>query len=198
MRMERRISLFTRWQMENKISVGDIALLGMMIAVMEVCKRALDFLPNVELITFWTIMFTLLLGRKAIFGAFVFAMTEGMLFGFHMWWISYLYIWPLLVVVTWIFRKNDSAVLWAVVAGIYGLAFGAGCALPYFFVGVAGGGIRSGLYAAFTWWVAGIPFDLIHGISNFIIMLALYRPVKSVIHKLSPHRRSYETSAEKK
>ncbi|MBD5460923.1 MAG: hypothetical protein HDR26_08305, partial [Lachnospiraceae bacterium] len=179
-------------------SIGDIALLGMMIAVMEVCKRALDFLPNVELITFWTIMFTLLLGRKAVLGALVFAMIEGMLFGFHMWWISYLYIWPILVWITWLFRKNTSVVLWAVIAGIYGLAFGAGCALPYFVVGAAGGGIRSGLYTAFTWWIAGIPFDLIHGVSNFTIMLILYTPVRQVIDKLSPHRRPYPTSAGKK
>lgn len=193
-----RIRLSIRRPMKSKIAVGDIALLGMMIAVMEVCKRALDFLPNVELVTFWTIMFTLLLGKKAIFGAFVFAMAEGMLFGFHMWWIAYLYMWPFLVWITWICRKNDSAVFWAVVAGIYGLAFGAGCALPYFVVGAAGGGIRSGLYAAFTWWVAGIPFDLIHGISNFAIMLALYTPVRHVVNKLSLHRRLSGISAGKK
>ena len=47
-----------------KLTVKDIALIGMMIALLEVCKRAMDFLPNVELVTFWIIMFTLFLGKK--------------------------------------------------------------------------------------------------------------------------------------
>ena len=47
------------------------------------------------------------------------------------------------------------------------------CAIPYLFVG----GIRT----AFAWWVAGIPFDIIHGISNFILMLILYKPLRKVL-----------------
>ena len=36
----------------------------------------------------------------------------------------------------------------------------------------------------FAWWVAGIPFDLIHGISNFAIMLALYRPISNLLRRM--------------
>ena len=63
------------------------------------------------------------------------------------------------------------------ISGIFGLSFGLLCAIPYIFT--------SGIYGAFTWWVAGIPFDLIHGIANFVIMLVLHKPMKTVMAKMS-------------
>ncbi len=168
----------------RKITVQDIALIGMMIAVLEVSKRALDFLPNVEPVTFWIIMFTLFLGKKAIFGVVGFVLIEGMVFGIHVWWIMYLYLWPALVLITLLLRKNESAVLWAVVSGIFGLLFGAAGSLPYIFIGSVDGGISGGLTMAFTWWIAGIPWDLVHGIANFVIMLVLYKPVRAVMRKV--------------
>lgn len=169
---------------EMKLTVRDIALIGMMIAILEVCKRMLDFLPNIELITFWIIMFTLFLGKKAIYGVLGFVLIEGMIFGFHVWWIMYLYLWPSLVLVALIFRKNESVILWAVISGIFGLLFGLAGSIPYIFIGAVDGGISGGLYMAFTWWIAGIPWDLIHGIVNFVIMLVLYKPVRAVMKKV--------------
>lgn len=167
-----------------KLTVRDIALIGMMIAILEVCKRALDFLPNVELVTFWIIMFTLFLGKKAVYGVLGFVLIEGLVFGFHVWWIMYLYLWPSLVLVTLLFRKNESGILWAVVSGIFGLIFGLAGSLPYIFIGAVDGGISGGLYMAFSWWIAGIPWDLIHGIANFIVMLILYKPISGIMKKL--------------
>lgn len=165
------------------ISVLDIALIGMMIAIIEVSKRALDFLPNVELVTFWIIMFTLFLGGKAVYGVLGFVLIEGMIFGFHIWWIMYLYLWPALVLVTWLFRKNESLMLWAVISGAFGLLFGAAGSLPYLVIGSFDGGLANGFYTAFSWWIAGIPWDLTHGIANFVIMLVLYRPIRLVMNK---------------
>ena len=54
-------------------------------------------------------------------------------------------------------------------AAAFGLLFGALCTVPYFFIG--------GPSMAFTWWVAGIPYDLIHCVSNFLICLFLFRPL---------------------
>ena len=44
----------------GEIAVQDIALIGVMVAVIEVSKAALAFLPNIELTSFWIILFTLL------------------------------------------------------------------------------------------------------------------------------------------
>lgn len=167
-----------------KITIKDITLIGMMVAVIEVCKAAFMALPNFELTTFWLIMFTLYFGRKIIFAVPVFILIEGCIFGFGLWWITYLYIWFLLVFFTWLFRKQDSLLCYSVLASAFGFLFGFFCAVPYVVIGAVNGSITSGLYAGFTWWVAGIPWDIVHGISNFVIMLVLYKPVKKVMDRL--------------
>ena len=47
------------------------------------------------------------------------------------------------------------------------------CSIPYLFIG--------GIHTAFAWWVSGIPFDMIHGVSNFVLMLVLYKPLRRVL-----------------
>lgn len=164
-----------------KLTARDVAIIGMMVAVIEVCKVVLMGIPNVELTTFWMILFTLYFGKRMLFAVPVFILVEGLLFGFGMWWIMYLYAWPLLAIVTGIMNKMDSSMGWAVLAGLFGLSFGMLCAIPYFVIGAVDGGFTAGLQAGFAWFVAGIPFDMIHGISNFLIMLILYRPVRRVM-----------------
>ena len=86
----------TKGQGEKKLTIGDIALMGVMVAVIEVCKVALNFLPNIELTSFWIIMFTLLFRWRILFVIPVFILVEGAMYGFGLWWIMYLYAWPLL------------------------------------------------------------------------------------------------------
>lgn len=72
----------------------DITMIGMAIALIEVCKAALMGLPNIELTSFWIIMFTLFFGNRILFVIPAFILIEGCMFGFGIWWIMYLYIWP--------------------------------------------------------------------------------------------------------
>ncbi|WP_343210291.1 hypothetical protein [Anaerolentibacter hominis] len=155
----------------------DIAQIGLMTGVMIAGKEALAFLPNIELVTLFVILFTLVLKGKVLFVIYTFVAVEGLLYGFGgTWWVVYLYIWPLLAGITWLCRKNTSAVLWAVLAGAFGMAFGALSAIPYFFIGGAG--------MAAAYWVSGIPFDVMHCVSNFILTLVLFKPMYKVIEKL--------------
>ena len=41
--------------------------------------------------------------------------------------------------------------------------------------------IRPG--GALAWWLAGIPTDVAHGVSNFLVMLLLYKPLRGVLHR---------------
>ncbi len=164
-----------------KIAIQDITLIGMMVAVIEVCKMALAWAPNIELTSFLLIMFTLFFGGRIVFVVPVFILIEGAVYGVQMWWIMYLYAWPLLVFITWLFRKQESVWFWCVISSIFGLSFGFLCSFPYVVLGIASGGILNGMYAGFTWWVAGIPFDIIHGVANFVIMMILYMPVRLIL-----------------
>lgn len=167
-----------------KFTVKEITLVGLMVAVIEVCKAALTFLPNIELTTFWIILFTLFFGKRIIMAVPVFILLEGCIYGFGLWWVMYLYLWPLLAVVTCLFRKQDSVWFWSVLSGIFGLLFGLLCAIPYVIIGAVDSGITNGLYAGFTWWVAGIPWDIIHAVSNFTLMTVLYSPIRRIMSRV--------------
>ena len=166
-----------------KLTAKDISLIGMMVAVIEVCKIALSAIPNVELITFWIIIFSLYLGKQIFFVIPIFIIIEGSMYGFGLWWIMYLYTWPSLAFISMLLRKMNSAVMCSILSGLYGLLYGLFCSIPYIFIGTIGGDLSTGLRTAFSWWVAGIPWDIVHGISNFIIMLVLYHPITSVMNK---------------
>lgn len=161
-----------------------MAIAGLMLAIIETCKATLSFLPNVELTSFWIILFTIYFGRKILFVIPAFILFEGMIYGFGLWWIMYLYVWPLLALLSWIFRERDSRFFWSILSGAFGLGFGFLCSFPYVFIGMAQGGFVSGIINGFTWWVAGIPWDIVHCVGNYVLMSVLYVPVSSIIRRL--------------
>ncbi len=168
-------------KIKGKNAALDVALVALMVAVIEVCKFAMMTLPNISLTAFWLVLFSKHFGNKVYYVVPVFTLIEGVVFGFNLWWISYLYAWPLLVLIAKLFRKSDSVVTFATISGIFGLFFGALCAIPYIFTGTD---LKSGLTAAFGWWVAGIPWDITHCIGNFALMMLLYKPLSRVIANL--------------
>lgn len=168
----------------NRHLAWDIALFGMLAAVIEVSKLALSYLPNVELVTFWIIMFTLYFGPGTVYSVLAFVLIEICIYGINTWVIMYFYIWPLLVLITYLARKADSIWFYSILSGFFGLFYGAVCAIPYIFIGAVDGGIGSGLLLAFNWWVAGLRFDIVHGIANFALMIVLYTPVKKLFSRI--------------
>lgn len=171
---------------KTSLTTHDIALIGMMIAVIEVSKQVLSFLPNVELTTFWIILFTLYFGKRIFFVIPAFVLIEGFIYGIHIWWIMYLYTWPILACVIRLVRKSTSVWTYSIISGLFGLLFGFLCSFPYFFIGAAQATPADGLHMAFAWWVSGIPWDLVHGCSNFILMLVLYKPVTQMMKRIQP------------
>ncbi len=158
------------------MKVKDIALIGMMSAIMITAQIALGFLPNIELVSLLIILYTLIFQWRALYIIYVFVAAEGLIYGFGLWFINYLYVWTVLFILVLLLRRLQSAFLWAAVSGLYGLSFGALCSIPYFLTG----GVASG----FAYWVQGIPYDVLHGAGNFIVALILYKPLYSVLSKL--------------
>ena len=166
------------------LNAKDLARLGLMVAILEVSKLALASLPNIELVSFWIILFTLTIGYRTLYAVYGFVLLEGILYGIHLWWAAYLYVWTLLVLLTQRFRMQQSVWFWSIASALFGLCFGALCALPYCVTGILNGGFYNGLLAGFSWWIAGIPYDLLHCAGNFTVMLALYRPMRKVMKKI--------------
>ena len=73
-------------------------------------------------------------------------------------------------------KESQSPLAWALLAGSFGLLFGALCAPVYVFSG--------GVGFAVSWWVNGIPFDLLHCAGNFVMALVLFPPLKKLLERL--------------
>lgn len=167
-----------------KLSARELCILAFFAALIFSVKAALASIPNVNLNALLIILVTLYFGWKALYTVGVYVLLEGLIFGFNIWWFSYLYIWPLLVVLVMAFRKNRSPLLWAILAGIYGLLFG-----PLMYIGYFA--ILGGWRGFAAMWIAGIPYDLIHAVSNFLTVLILFKPLSRVMDRFAvapPHR----------
>jgi energy-coupling factor transport system substrate-specific component len=125
---------------KQKLTTKEIAVMGLMIAVLEASVHAMAAIPNVEPVTLLLMLYTLFLGKKVVYVLVAYLLLEGGFYGFGLWWIAYLYIWPLLTFLTYLLRRQRSS--------------------------------------AFAWWVAGIPFDLIHCVANFLLCLILFPPLR--------------------
>lgn len=162
---------------DGTLTGKDVAVLGIMIATLEVGKLAIAAIPNVEIVTLLIIIYTLKFGKKSIYAVIGFVLLECAIWGIGPWTMMYLYLWPLLALVTYRFRSVDSYWFWCIVSGIFGVMFGGLGSLVYVFMG----GVRT----AFAWWIAGIPWDILHGVSNFILMMVLYHPLRNVMKKIT-------------
>ena len=160
---------------KRRFTIRDIAAMGMMLALIEVSKRALEFLPNVELVTLLFMVFTLNFGLEVLAVSVAFTLVETAFWGVNNWVIMYLYIWPAEILFVYFTRRYASYWFHAVFSALFGFCFGALCSIPYLAVG--------GWSMAFTWWVAGIPYDILHGVSNFVLCLILYRPLMAATKK---------------
>ena len=163
--------------MNTELSVRDMALLALLGALMFASQVVMASLPNIHSVALLIILTALSFGMKSLYSVGVFVLLEGLMYGFGTWWIGYIYAWPLLAVAAVFFRANTSPLFWAVIAGIHGLSFGAMCALPQIFI--------LGARGALSWWISGIPFDLMHCAGNFVVVLVLIDPLRRLLSKLN-------------
>ncbi len=153
-----------------------LATMAALSAILLIGQLGMAFLPNIEVVSTLIILYTLSYKKLVFPILYTFVLLEGVVFGFGIWWVSYLYIWSILAFIVLALRKMDSALLWAVVSGAFGLSFGALCAIPYL--------ISGGHSAAFSYWSAGIPYDILHCAGNFVLTLVLYRPLSALLKRL--------------
>ena len=73
------------------LTVRDVAYIGIMIATLEAAKLSLSFIPNVELVTFLLILYTLAFGKKVLYAAFAFVGVECLIWGMGIWVIMLLF-----------------------------------------------------------------------------------------------------------
>lgn len=167
--------------MDKKLlSVREVTLFGILAALTFGAKVAMSALPNIEPVTLFVLVFGAVFGWKALFIVYVYVLAEILFYGIGTWNINYLYIWAIPALAGWLLQKWKHPVLWAVIAGVYGLLFGALCAPVDLCIG--------GIGFAVSKWISGIPFDAAHCAGNFALALLLFCPLRKLLHRLTTHR----------
>lgn len=162
-----------------KINVKELILFSMLGGLVSVSQIALSFIPNVETVSLFIILFSLIYNKKAMYIVFVFVAIMGLIYGFRLWWFGYVILWPFLCITTYKLKTiiNGKYLILSLYSGSFGLLFGFFYAIPY--------GIFGGINAGIAYWVSGIPFDIIHGIGNYFFMLLLGEKLFDLIEKLN-------------
>jgi len=144
-------------------------------------KIAMEALPNIHLLGMLTMVYTIVFRKKALIPLYLYVMLNGLFAGFNIWWVPYLYIWTVLWGVTMLLPKTmpkkAAYIVYPAVCCLHGLAYGTlyapAQALMFGFT----------FKQTIAWIVSGIPFDLIHGVSNLALGL-LILPLSELLKKL--------------
>ena len=167
-------------QKNKKANVKEIAIFGMLGALMYASKVLMEILPNIHLIGVFIIAITVVYRKKALYPLYLFVFLTGLLNGFGTWWIPYLYIWTVLWGVAMLIPKNLSkkkaAAVYMIICSLHGFLYGTLYAPAQ---ALLFGLDFKGMIA---WIVAGLPYDCIHGISNFFCGM-LIAPLVELLKK---------------
>ncbi len=158
-----------------------MAVFAMLGTVMFCSKILMEALPNIHLLGMLTMVYTLVFRKKALVPIYIYVMINGLYGGFSIWWIPYLYIWTILWAITMALPKRIpkkvAAIVYPVICGLHGLAFGTLYApAQAFFFGL-------NFNQMLVWIVSGFPFDIIHGIGNLCAGM-LILPLSAILKKI--------------
>ena len=153
-----------------------MALFGVLGALTFALQVAMAPLPNIEPVSLLVMIFAAVFGWKCLYPVYVFVVMEILFYGISTWNIYYLYVWAVLALGAIMLRKSKNPLAWAMLSGVFGIAFGALCGIVDIFIG--------GFAYAASKWVSGIPFDLLHCGGNFAIALIMFNPLRTVMEKL--------------
>jgi energy-coupling factor transport system substrate-specific component len=164
-------------------NVRDLTVFAMLGAIMAMSRVATDLLPpNVHVLGLFIAAITLTYRRRALVPLYVFIMLDGVIRGFTVWWIPYLYVWlPLwgafMIAGKINIPRKAQAPVYMVLCALHGLSFGTlyAPANAFFF--------RLSFQGMLAWIIAGIPFDIMHAVGNFAAA-TLILPLTALLRKL--------------
>lgn len=146
------------------LKTKEIAVFGMLGAVMFASKMLMEILPNIHLLGTFIVAITVVYRKKALYPIYIYVLLNGIFAGFATWWIPYLYIWTILWAAVMLLPKKMPAkiapIVYVVVCSLHGFCFGVLYApAQALLFGLSFKGMLA-------WIAAGFSFDVIHGISN--------------------------------
>ena len=163
-----------------KLTIREVVVFGMLGAVMYASKIIMEMLPNVHLLGVFVIAFTVVYRKKALYPIYTYVLLNGVLCGFAAWWIPYLYIWTVLWGAVMLLPKRMPRKIRPIV-------YMTVCAMHGFLFGTLYAPAQAILYGLsfkgmIAWIIAGLPFDCIHGISNFFCGILIMPIIIVLLH----------------
>ena len=159
------------------------ALLG---AILYCSKLLMEWAPNIHFIAMFIITFTLVYRCKALIPIYIFVFLTGLINGFNIWWIPYLYIWlPLWGIAMLLPRRMPkwlAVPCYMLLGGLHGIAYGVLYAPAQAFL------FKMDLQMTLTWIASGLVFDILHAAGNFAAC-ALVLPLSTLLFKLEKQTR---------
>ena len=165
-----------------KRKVFEIVLFSSLGVIMVVSDLLMDMLPNIHILGALIMAYTIVYRVKALIPIYVYAFLTLIISGFAFWSIPYFYIWTVLWGMTMLLPKNMpqkiAVPVYMVVCALHGFLFGTLYAPSQ---ALLFGLNFNGMVA---WIIAGIPADIIHGVSN-LLMGTLIIPLAIPMRKVS-------------
>ena len=166
-----------------KLKLKDIIILSLMGALMAASDFVFDFLPNVHLVGVFIVATTVVYRKWALLSVYVYVFIQGLIGGFALWWIPYLYLWPLLWLAALRLPRNPhgwrGTLLCMALCGAHGMLFGtlyAPAQAVLFHLSFKG---------MLSWIVAGLPWDAIHMCGNLAAGV-LVLPIVRLLRRIDP------------
>lgn len=139
-------------------------------------KLIMELIPNVHLLGVLTIAYTVVYRKKALYPIYTYVILNGILCGFAVWWVPYLYLWTLLwgavMLLPKRMPKKVQPIVYMTICAAHGFLFGTLYAPAQ---AILFGLNFKGMIA---WIIAGLPWDMVHGVSNFFCGLLIVPIVK--------------------
>ena len=169
----------------RELSTFELVLFAMFAALMFCSKLIMEAFPNIHLLGMFTMLLTVTFRAKALIPIYIYVLLNGIYAGFNMWWVPYLYIWTILWAITMLLPKNMpkkvAMVVYPAVCALHGFAYGTLYAPAQALM------LGLNFQQTVAWIISGIPFDIIHGVSNiFTGMLVL--PLSELLKKMLKRR----------
>lgn len=161
-----------------KLTTKEIVVFAMLGSVMYASKFIMEFLPNIHLLGMFTMVYTLVYRKKALYPIYIYVLINGIFAGFATWWLPYLYIWTVLWFATMLLPtkmpERIRPIVYMIVCALHGFLFGTLYAPAQ---ALLFGLDFSGMIA---WIIAGLPWDIVHGVSNFFCGMLILPLAKSL------------------
>ena len=153
-----------------------MAVFAMLGALMYASKMIMEVAPNVHLLGVFTIAFTVVYRKKALYPIYTYVLLNGIFCGFATWWIPYLYLWTVLWGATMLLPKR-------IPEKIRPLVYMLLCAAHGFLFGTLYAPAQALLYGLsfqkmVAWIISGLPWDFVHGVSNFFCGILIVPIIK--------------------